>query len=86
MAITLWGRISSANVQKVRWALAELGLAYEHIPVGGKHGGNEMETPGRGHARSLSEGAVKPGQSSLPRASGSRTKSKNAALSSGRAK
>ena len=40
MAITLWGRISSANVQKVRWALAELGLAYEHIPVGGKHGGN----------------------------------------------
>jgi glutathione S-transferase len=40
MAITLWGRISSANVQKVRWALAELGLAYEHIPMGGKHGGN----------------------------------------------
>ena len=40
MAITLWGRISSANVQKVRWALAELGLAYEHIPVGGRHGGN----------------------------------------------
>ena len=40
MAITLWGRISSANVQKVRWALAELGLAYEHIPVGGKYGGN----------------------------------------------
>jgi glutathione S-transferase len=40
MAITLWGRDSSANVQKVRWALAEIGLAYEHIPLGGKYGGN----------------------------------------------
>jgi glutathione S-transferase len=40
MAITLWGRTSSANVQKVGWALAELGLAYEHIPLGGRHGGN----------------------------------------------
>jgi glutathione S-transferase len=40
MTITLWGRDSSANVQKVRWALGELGLAYEHIPLGGKHGGN----------------------------------------------
>jgi glutathione S-transferase len=41
MTITLWGRDSSANVQKVRWALAELGLAYEHIPLGGKFGGNK---------------------------------------------
>ncbi len=40
MSITLWGRDSSANVQKVRWALAELGLTYEHIPLGGKYGGN----------------------------------------------
>jgi glutathione S-transferase len=40
MSITLWGRESSANVQKARWALAEIGLAYEHIPLGGKHGGN----------------------------------------------
>jgi glutathione S-transferase len=40
MSITLWGRDSSANVQKVRWALAEIGLAYEHTPLGGKHGGN----------------------------------------------
>jgi glutathione S-transferase len=40
MAITLWGRDSSANVQKVRWALAEIGLAYEHVPLGGKYGGN----------------------------------------------
>ena len=41
MAITLWGRASSANVQKARWALAEIGLAYEHIPLGGKYGGNK---------------------------------------------
>jgi glutathione S-transferase len=40
MTITLWGRESSANVQKARWALGELGLGHEHIPLGGKHGGN----------------------------------------------
>jgi glutathione S-transferase len=40
VAITVWGRDTSANVQKVRWALAELGLDYEHIPLGGKFGGN----------------------------------------------
>jgi hypothetical protein len=38
--ITLWGRLSSCNVQKVVWALEELELPYEHIPVGGQHGGN----------------------------------------------
>jgi glutathione S-transferase len=41
MALTLWGRPSSSNVQKARWALAELGLDYEHIPLGGKYGGNK---------------------------------------------
>lgn len=40
MTITLWGRLSSCNVQKVVWALEELELAYEHVPVGGLHGGN----------------------------------------------
>lgn len=40
MAITLWGRDTSANVQKVRWALGELGLRYEQFQVGGRHGGN----------------------------------------------
>ncbi len=40
MAITLWGRANSANVQKVRWALGEIGLAYEHVPLGGAQGGN----------------------------------------------
>src|SRR3954469_6460915 len=41
VAITLWGRDTSANVQKVRWALGELGLVHEHIPLGGKYGGNK---------------------------------------------
>lgn len=41
MTITLWGRLNSANVQKVVWALGELGLGYEHIPLGGSFGGND---------------------------------------------
>jgi glutathione S-transferase len=44
MTITLWGRPSSCNVQKVVWALEELGLAYEHVPLGGKfHGTGTAE-------------------------------------------
>ncbi len=39
-AITLWGRLSSCNVQKVVWTLEELGLPYEHVPLGGLYGGN----------------------------------------------
>jgi len=39
MAMTLWGRETSSNVQKVVWTLKELGLDYEHIPLGGKYGG-----------------------------------------------
>jgi len=41
--IRVWGRFSSANVQKVMWALDELDLAYEHIPAGGAFGG--LDTP-----------------------------------------
>jgi glutathione S-transferase len=39
LAITLWGRLNSVNVQKAVWALEELGLAYESVPLGGKFGG-----------------------------------------------
>jgi glutathione S-transferase len=39
VAITLWGRSSSFNVQKVLWLLGELGLEFEHRSVGGKYGG-----------------------------------------------
>ena len=39
MAITIWGRLNSVNVQKAIWALEEVGVAYEHVPLGGKFGG-----------------------------------------------
>lgn len=39
MALTLWGRASSVNVQKVLWALSEYRLDYDHRPVGGRFGG-----------------------------------------------
>jgi glutathione S-transferase len=41
MSITLWGRLNSANVQKAVWVLEELELPYEHVPLGGSHGGND---------------------------------------------
>ncbi|WP_298724245.1 glutathione S-transferase family protein [uncultured Ferrovibrio sp.] len=37
--LTIWGRASSVNVQKVLWTADELGLAYERIDAGGKFGG-----------------------------------------------
>lgn len=37
--LTLWGRNTSINVQKVLWLLGELDLAYERIDVGGAFGG-----------------------------------------------
>lgn len=40
-SVTIWGRGSSVNVQKVLWAAEELGLSYDHIVVGGKFGGND---------------------------------------------
>lgn len=36
--ITLWGRTSSINVQKVMWCLDELGLAHERKEAGGAFG------------------------------------------------
>ena len=37
--LKIWGRTSSINVQKVMWAVAELGLAHERIDAGGPFGG-----------------------------------------------
>jgi len=37
--LVLWGRASSANVQKTLWALEERGLPYEHHLVGGAYAG-----------------------------------------------
>lgn len=41
--IKLWGRKTSINVQKVMWALAETGAAYERIDAGGTFG--RVDTP-----------------------------------------
>lgn len=37
--LTIWGRRSSANVQKVLWLVGELDLPHTHIPAGGDFGG-----------------------------------------------
>lgn len=41
--LTLLGRRSSFNVQKVAWLVAELSLPHRHIEVGGRFGG--LDTP-----------------------------------------
>jgi len=41
--LTVYGRKSSFNVQKVMWLVAELGLAHRHLEQGGSHGG--LDTP-----------------------------------------
>src|SRR5919197_1454648 len=38
--IKIWGRNTSVNVQKVMWALGELGLPHERIDIGGSFGKN----------------------------------------------
>lgn len=41
--ITIWGRASSSNVQKVLWTLDELGVPHERIDLGREFGG--LDTP-----------------------------------------
>ena len=41
--LTVWGRATSSNVQKVMWVIGELGLPYKRIDVGGAFGG--LDTP-----------------------------------------
>ncbi len=41
--LTVWGRRSSFNLQKVMWLVDELGIAHQHIEAGGKFGG--LDTP-----------------------------------------
>jgi len=36
--LKVWGRRSSANVQKVMWLMGELQLPHEHVPAGGPYG------------------------------------------------
>jgi len=39
--LTIWGRATSSNVQKVLWGCDELGLTYERIDIGGAFGGTD---------------------------------------------
>jgi glutathione S-transferase len=41
--LRIWGRRNSINVQKVMWAVAELGLPHERIDAGGPFGGVDTE-------------------------------------------
>ena len=41
--LTVWGRRSSFNLQKVMWLVGELGVAHRHIEAGGQFGG--LDTP-----------------------------------------
>jgi glutathione S-transferase len=41
--LTIWGRRSSFNLQKVMWLVDELGLERQQIEVGGQFGG--LDTP-----------------------------------------
>ena len=41
--LTVWGRRSSFNLQKVMWLVDELALAHRHIEAGGRFGG--LDTP-----------------------------------------
>ena len=42
--LTIWGRRSAFNVQKVLWLIGELGLEHRHIDAGGSAGG--LNEPG----------------------------------------
>ena len=41
--LRIWGRRNSVNVQKVLWAVGELGLVHEQIDTGGSFGGLDTE-------------------------------------------
>jgi len=41
--LKVWGRATSVNVQKVMWAVGEMGIAHERIDVGGRFG--SLATP-----------------------------------------
>ena len=44
--LRVWGRSNSINVQKVMWAVGELGLEHERVDVGGDYGGLDTHAYG----------------------------------------
>jgi len=47
MSVSIYGRHTSFNVQKILWLLDELSIKYSHIQLGGKFGGTETEEFGK---------------------------------------
>jgi len=45
--LRIWGRKNSINVQKVMWAVGELGLSQERIDAGGQFGGLNTDAFGK---------------------------------------
>ncbi|HJQ83199.1 MAG TPA: glutathione S-transferase family protein, partial [Candidatus Binatia bacterium] len=45
--LRVWGRTNSGNVQKVMWAIGELGLVHARIDAGGEHGRLDTEAYGQ---------------------------------------
>ncbi len=45
--LKIWGRKTSVNVQRVMWAVGELGLAHERVDAGGPFGGLDTAEFGR---------------------------------------
>lgn len=45
--LKIWGRKTSINVQKVMWAVGELGLPHERVDVGGPFGGLDSPEYGK---------------------------------------
>jgi glutathione S-transferase len=45
--LTIWGRTTSSNVQKVMWTIGELGLEHERLDAGREYGGLDTEAYGR---------------------------------------
>jgi len=43
--LTIYGRKSSFNLQKVMWLVGELGIAHKHIELGGSFGGLDTARP-----------------------------------------
>ena len=39
--LKIYGRSNSANVQKVLWACAEMGVSYDRVDIGMQYGGND---------------------------------------------
>src|SRR5260370_13039277 len=43
--LKVWGRNTSSNVQKVMWAIGELGLEHEPVDIGGNVRGDKTPAP-----------------------------------------